>query len=127
MIYKMHKSSGDTLGFHVSGKLTDRDYQEMFVPELEKAVEQWGTINLLLEMEDFHGWDPHALWDDFRVGIKYNNAIARIAMVGDRTWEEWTAKLLKHFVKAEVRYFEHARAHRAWIWLHEQDELSPEE
>ena len=55
MIYKMHQSSGDTIGFHLSGKLTDDDYWETLVPELEQAVEQWGKINLLLEMEDFHG------------------------------------------------------------------------
>jgi hypothetical protein len=122
MIYKMHKSSGDIIGFHLSGKLTDDDYQKTFVPELEQAVEQWGKINLLLEMEDFHGWDAHALWDDFQVGLKYNDAIVRIAMVGDRTWEEWMAKLLKFFTKAEVKYFEHARDHRAWIWLHDQEE-----
>jgi len=73
-------------------------------------------------MEDFHGWDAHALLDDFQVGLKYNDAIVRIAMVGDRKWEEWMAKLLKVFVKAEVKYFEHARDHRAWIWLREQDE-----
>jgi hypothetical protein len=122
MIYKMHQSSGDIIGFHLGGKLTDDDYRETLVPELEQAVERWGKINLLLEMEDFYGWDAHALWDDFKVGLKYKDAIGRIAMVGDRTWEEWMTKLLKYFVKAEVKYFEHARDHRAWIWLREQDE-----
>lgn len=122
MIYKMHQSSGNILGFHLSGKLTDEDYQKTLVPELEQAVERWGKISLLLEMEDFHGWEPHALWDDFQVGLKYNEAIVRIAMVGDKKWEEWMAKLIKPFVKAEVKYLEHARDHRAWIWLREQED-----
>ncbi len=121
MIYKMHKSAGDIIGFHVSGKLTDDDYRETFVPELEQAVAQWSKISLLFEFEDFHGWDAHALWDDFKIGLKYKDAIERVAIVGDRTWEEWLAKLLKFFTKAEVKYFEHARDHRAWIWLREQD------
>lgn len=122
MIYKMHQSSGNIIGFHISGKLTDEDYKDIFAPELEKAVEQWDNISLLLELEDFHGWDAHALWDDFTVGLKVRNALVRIAVAGDRAWEEWMTKLLKYFTKAEVKYFEHTRDHRAWIWLRESEE-----
>lgn len=122
MIYKMHQSSGNIIGFHASGKLTDEDYENTFVPELEKAVERWGEISLLLELEDFHGWEAPALWDDFKVGLQYRDALVRIAIVGDKTWEEWMAKLLKYFTKAEVKYFDHAHNHRAWIWLREQAE-----
>ena len=121
MIYKMHQSAGDILGFHISGKLTDEDYKDVFVPELEKAITQAGNISLLLELEDFQGWDAHAMWDDFKVGLKYRNALTRIAVAGDRRWEEWMAKLLKYFTKAEVKYFEHARDHSAWIWLQERE------
>ncbi|MCB0083713.1 MAG: STAS/SEC14 domain-containing protein [Caldilineaceae bacterium] len=121
MIYKMHQSAGDILGFHISGKLTDEDYKDVFVPELEKAITQAGSISLLLELEDFQGWDAHAMWDDLKVGLKYRNALTRIAVAGDRRWEEWMAKLLKYFTKAEVKYFEHARDHRAWIWLQERE------
>ncbi|MEZ4861781.1 MAG: STAS/SEC14 domain-containing protein [Caldilineaceae bacterium] len=122
MVYKMHQSADDIVGFHMSGRLTDEDYKNVFVPELEKAIAEWGHISLLLEFEDFHGWNAHALWDDFRVGVKHRNALKRIAMVGDKRWEEWMAKLAKYFTTAQVKYFEHARDHRAWIWLREQEE-----
>lgn len=122
MIYKLHQSDGDIIGFHASGKLTDEDYSGTFVPELERVRAQHDQISLLLELEDFHGWDAHGLWDDLKVGIGYRDAIVRIAIIGDRAWEEWMARLMKIFTKAEVKYFEHERGHRAWIWLREREE-----
>lgn len=118
MFTKIQDSSGGVLGFKVSGKLTDDDYK-IFMPELEKAIELSGTIRLLWLMEDFHGWEVRAAWDDLKYWMKYNDAIDRIAMVGDKKWEEWMAKLSKPFAKADVKYFSHSQLGEAWDWLRE--------
>ncbi|MCB0125379.1 MAG: STAS/SEC14 domain-containing protein [Caldilineaceae bacterium] len=121
MIYKMHQSKDDIIGFHVSGKLTDADYKDVLIPELEKAIAQWGKISAFVQLEDFQGFDAQALWDDFAVAAKYHNALVRLAVVGDRAWEERATNLLKHFTRTEVKFFEPARAHRGWIWLREKE------
>jgi hypothetical protein len=54
-IHKIHKSSGNIIGFNVSGKLSDEDYKNLVIPEIEKAIEKFGEICLLWEMEKFHG------------------------------------------------------------------------
>jgi hypothetical protein len=118
MFTKLKESSGKVLGFKVSGKLTDDDYKT-FVPQIEKAIEQSGTIRLLWYMEDFHGWDVHAAWDDLKNWMKYNDLIDRIAMVGDKKWEEWMTKLSNPFAKAEVKYYDHFQLGEAWKWLRE--------
>ena len=118
MFAKLKESSGGVIGFKVSGTLTDDDYKT-FIPELEKAIELSGTVRLLWDMEDFHGWDLHAAWDDVKYCMKFNNAIDRIAMVGDKKWEEWMAKLSKPFARAEVKYYHHLQLQMAWDWLRE--------
>jgi hypothetical protein len=118
MITAMHTDSPKTLGFKMSGKLHDEDYRS-FVPIVEAVLAKEGKLRLLLQFEDFHGWDWHAAWDDFKFGRKHYSDFDRIAMVGERQWEKWLAQLGKPFTKATIRYFHASRIDDAWTWLRE--------
>jgi hypothetical protein len=120
MFQKLSESSEKVLGFKVRGKLTDEDYKA-FVPQIEKIIQDLGRISLLLELDDFHGWDLGAAWDDFKFGMKHLKDFKRVAIVGDKKWEEWMAKLAKPFMRAEVKYFGGSQLHDAWIWLNEKE------
>ena len=102
--------------FKVSGKLTDADYQQ-FVPSLEKLIKEYGKISLFLELEDFHGWEPKAIWDDFKLGQSHPYDFERIAIIGDQNWERWITLLAKPFTQAQVRYFNRDEHDKAWDWL----------
>jgi universal stress protein A len=116
MFQKLSESSEKILGFKVTGKLTDEDYKA-FVPQIEKIIREFGRISLLLELDDFHGWDLEAAWDDFKFGMKHIKDFKRVAIVGDKKWEEWMAKLAKAFMRAEVKYFDGSQLQDAWKWL----------
>jgi len=118
MYEKMKESSGNAIGFRLSGKLTDADYKAMG-PEFETAIEKYGKIRLLWLLEDFHGWEPKAAWDDYEYWRKYGKGIERIAMVGNKRWEEWMTKLAKLFMKGGVKYFDDSQLEEAWAWLRE--------
>ena len=105
-----------TIGFKLSGKLHDEDYRQ-FVPTIESFVTAEGKVRLFVQFEDFHGWDLHAAWDDLKFGFKHYADFERIAMVGDRKWEEWMARFSSPFTKAQVRYFDHSQVDAAWKWL----------
>jgi len=119
MIEKLEKSSGKIIGFTLSGRLHDEDYK-IFVPQLESVMEQEGKTRLLAHFHDFHGWDLHAAWDDMKFGVKHYDDLERIALVGDRKWEEWMAKICKPFTRASVRYFDSSEIEKAWEWLREE-------
>ncbi len=102
----------------VSGKLTDADYQQ-FLPQLEDLIGQFKRISLLLELEDFHGWEPKAAWDDFRFGMKHDQDFQRIAIVGDKTWHKWMTMLGNAFTDTSVRFFNRDQLAEAWDWLRE--------
>lgn len=118
MISPLPRSSGKILGFKLSGKLHDQDYQA-FLPQVEAAIRSQGKIRLLAHFEDFHGWDLHALWDDTKFSAQHCADVERIALVGDKTWEEWMAKICRPFTRAKIEYFDVSQLESAWKWLEE--------
>lgn len=118
MIEVLPKSEDNVIAFRMSGKLHHDDY-EMFVPEVEAAIAAKGPVRMYAEFEDFHGWDAKAAWDDFKFGVEHSRDMERIAMVGDKKWEEWMAKICKPFTSAKVKYFDASERDAAWEWVKE--------
>lgn len=119
MIEQIPLDSEQALGFKMSGKLHDEDYKK-FVPSIDAAVAQHGKIRLLAVFHDFHGWDLHALWDDIKFSTTHCTKIDRIALVGEKTWEKWMAKVCKPFTMAKIHYFEAGEMEAAKDWLTKQ-------
>ncbi len=107
--------------FRITGKLTHDDYQR-FLPTLEELIEEYGKISLLIELENFHGWELEAALDDYRFGKEHEQDFERIAIVGDKDWMRWLVKLAQPFIEGEVRFFEHDQIQEAWDWLRKREE-----
>jgi len=107
------------LHVRLNGKLTDADYQQ-FVPEVEELIARHGSLRLLVEMTDFHGWQAGALWDDLKVYLKHGDEIERLAIVGEKKWQEWMTRLSAPFLHSEARYFDHEQAAEARRWVLEE-------
>jgi hypothetical protein len=103
-----------------TGKLTHEDYQQHFIPEIERLTKQHQKIRLLFEMTQFHGWEPKAAWDDLKLDFKHRHDIERVAMVGEKKWQHWMTELAKPFVAAKVRYFDQTEAEQARAWIAEE-------
>ena len=110
------------------GTLHDEDYKQ-FVPRWETILTEQGKVRLFVQFEDFHGWDLHAAWDDFKFSLKHYSDFERIALVGDRRWEKWMASFCKPFTKAKVMFFDSSHIAAAWKWLrsNEEEERAREE
>jgi hypothetical protein len=120
MFQELAESQGNVIGYKAIGKLTDDDYKEM-VPKLDQLIEEKGNIRMLLQLEDFHGWEMEAAWDDLKFGLKHRNDIERLAVVGDRQWEKLMADLVKPFMSGQVQYFETPELRKAWEWLRQDN------
>ena len=117
MIEPIPTGSPKVLGFRLSGTLQDADYQT-FVPAVESALAAaGGKVSLLALFEDFHGWDAHAAWDDLKFAARHYSDFERFALVGDKSWERWMARLCKPFTSATVRYFDAPEVESAWSWV----------
>ena len=110
------KGDGKVLVVCARGKLSREDY-ERFVPEVERLIGRHGTIRILFDMHDFHGWTAGALWQDVKFGLKHFRHVERLAMVGETAWQHGMAAFCKPFTTAKVRYFERGQADEAEAWL----------
>jgi len=99
-----------------TGKLTKEDYQR-FVPEIETMVKEHGKIRVLFEMHDFHGWKASALWEDIKFDLKHFGDIERLAIVGEKRWEQGMAAFCRPFTTAKIRYFDHSLIEQAREWI----------
>jgi SpoIIAA-like len=105
-----------TVTIGASGRLTRSDY-DRFVPEFERIVRARGPVRVLLELEDFHGWDLPALWEELKFDTTHQDDMGRVAVVGEKRWQAWGTRLSKPFFRAETRYFDRDGAAEARAWL----------
>lgn len=100
------------------GKLTKEDYQ-LLVPALRKLLTEHQKISWYFEMSDFKGWEPAALWEDISFDLKHRNDFEKVAMVGDKKWEQWLSLIMKPFTQASIKYFTIADKEMGLTWINE--------
>ena len=110
------ENDGKVLIVHVSGKLVKTDYEHL-VPEFERLVRQHGKLRVLISMNDFHGLDVGALWEELKFDIKHFADYERLAVLGDKKWQQAMTTFFKPFTKATIRYFDLADVAVARRWL----------
>lgn len=120
MITKMPQSSETVLAVQASGQLTHEDYENVFIPELNQAIEQNGSARVVIFMDaTFEGWELQAAWDDAKFGIAHRNDFAKLAIVGGPRWVAWSAKLSEAFISGEIKMFELEQLAEAFEWVKE--------
>ena len=113
------ENGGKLLVIRVSGKLEGKDY-ETFVPEFERLVKANGKLDVLFDMRGFHGWDLGALWADTKFALYHFGDMRKLAMIGEKKWEQGMAVFCKPFTTAKIRYFDHTKASEARDWIAEK-------
>ncbi len=107
--------------FKATGKLTDEDYKA-FLPRLTTINHKYGPLSLLVELEDFQGWELKAAWDDFKYGREHQSDFVRIAVVGEKRWHKWVTELANIMSETEIRFFDRSQLQEAWDWLRQEDQ-----
>ncbi|MCF6807720.1 STAS/SEC14 domain-containing protein [Thiotrichales bacterium 19S9-12] len=109
--------NGRYLYLCVEGKLTHEDYIQFLIPSLEEAINKYGKLRLMMEIENFSGWELQAAWDDLNVGIKHRKNFERIAIIGDAKWQELMTKIFGFFITGETKYFPIEEKNQAEDWV----------
>src|SRR5438309_1219554 len=117
-MHKVVSTDGNVIWVKVSEKLTKEEYADL-TASWEKMIATHGKMRLVFDMEDFHGWEPVAAWDDLKFSLGHAAQIERVAMIGDKKWEEWASKLGSLLVKGSVRFFDSSQREEAQRWVRE--------
>jgi SpoIIAA-like len=116
MIERIPRSTETALGFRIAGHVGPDDY-EVLVPAVAAAVKEHDAIGLLLDLAEFQSERPSAWAADIRFGHDFHKHITRLAIVGDKAWEEWLAKLAAPFYAHEARFFHSDAVDDGWTWI----------
>jgi hypothetical protein len=116
MIERLEQSTGNTLGYKVSGTVDKGDY-EVLTQGVQALVHEMGDINVLLDVTEFH-WEKVSAWGaDLKFGHDYHNKITKMAIVGDKKWQKWASHLAAPFYAREAQYFDAEVVESAWEWV----------
>ncbi|MBI9078287.1 MAG: STAS/SEC14 domain-containing protein [Pseudodesulfovibrio sp.] len=117
MIELMSESTGRMLAVKTTGTLTDKDYTDVWIPALQKIIDEFEFANVLLYMDDnFKGWEMKAMWEDVKFGHKHRKDIAKIAIVGGPAWLKWGITLGEMMIDSEIKTYEPEEIQKALVW-----------
>ncbi|NOQ15806.1 MAG: STAS/SEC14 domain-containing protein, partial [Methyloprofundus sp.] len=98
------------------GKLTHADY-EIINPMIDSALAGISAprIKALVDGTELEGWELRAAWDDFQLGLKHGSEFDKIAIYGNKKWQEYTAKIGSWFISGDVKFFQDYDAALQWL------------
>lgn len=104
------------LSLKAVGKLTHEDYQTI-TPMIDAALAEVRApqVKALIDGTEWQGWDLRGAWDDFKIGLKHGNEFVKIAIYGNKNWQEISAKLGSWFISGEVKYFSNEEEAITWL------------
>ena len=98
------------------GKLSHEDYK-VISPMIDSALEgiKEPIVDVYIDGSEFEGWEMRAAWDDLKLGIKHRKDLNKIAIYGNKNWQEQVSKIGSWFVSGEVKFFEQSLAALTWL------------
>jgi hypothetical protein len=103
--------------FAVTGKLTEQDLASAQQSAAD-VIRGHGKVRILINAEGFDGWEQGGSWDDFSFEEEFDPYIGKMAIVGDRKWEELVLIFSnKAFRQFPIEYFGSSESEQARAWL----------
>ncbi|MCX2739467.1 STAS/SEC14 domain-containing protein [Pontibacter anaerobius] len=120
MIEVLPETQGDMLAVRVSGELTNEDF-DLYRELIRDRMRKYGAARLYYEMIhlDLNRVKPGAALENAFFDLVHGREYGRVAMVGEKVWQEWAAKLISPVKKKGVRYFDLHEREQAMQWVQE--------
>jgi hypothetical protein len=116
MLKELAGMPAGVVGFEVSGTVRAEDYRDVVIPALERAARE-GDVRFVVEMPEFKGMTPSAMWQDLKVAAEHLRSMKRIAVVTDIEWVTHMMGLFGWLIPSEMRTFPMAQRADALTWI----------
>lgn len=99
-----------------TGTLVKQDYVT-FVPQFQRVAAARPSLRILCDITALEGWEPSALWQEIKFDAAHLGQIARLAVVGNREWQQVATRIAALLAHPETRYFASHDTTEARHWL----------
>ena len=110
----LERSKGNVFGFEIEGKVTAEEVEEA-AAMMEKAIQEHGKISWLVVWKTTHYTSLKAMYNDASWLLKNVKHFDRMAIVGDKKWEEMLVKADSLFFGE--KYFDISQLAEAWQYI----------
>ncbi len=108
----------NVVAMRAKGHVTRKDYEDVLVPKVRDAFAHRQKIRCFYELgPEFTGFDPGAMWEDFKLGIGHIAGWERIAVVTDVDWIKHVMNAFRFVMPGEIRLFGTSQAAEARRWI----------
>jgi len=120
MIERLKEAGGSGFGFKAIGDITPEDVKSI-EPQIQMEIKnsRKHPIGILIDLTALKDVEWKARWEELRFLHKYGGPIARVGVIGARTWEELMGEIVGASVlmQADIRYFQPSEIMHAWHWV----------
>ena len=116
MLQILELTNKNLIATEASGKLTAKDIEKIH-PLIHAILDRGMKVRWYFEMKDFDGWDVKGFWEDLKMDAAHAKDYEKIAMVGNKKWQNWITKFMKPFTNAEIKFFDLKDKETAKQWI----------
>lgn len=108
---------GNIIGFRLSGKMEDDEFDEIVV-RMEGMLKEHKKLRIYAEVEEFKGMSVNTFMKDIHYGLKHWRDIEKEAVVSDKGWiKSWAGFASSLIPNIEVRCFSFEQKDEAKEWI----------
>jgi hypothetical protein len=116
MLTILPESTGNLVAVSVSEKLTSQDFN-LYCSLVKERIEKFGTARVYFEMKEFTGWETGSFIENAVFDIIHGSKFGRVAMVGDKMWQQLAARIASPVKKEGIKYFDMNERELAKKWV----------
>jgi hypothetical protein len=110
--------SDNIIAVSATGRVTRQDYDSVLIPQVEATAKRHTKLRFYYETgADFTGFEPAAVWEDFKVGVEHWTRWERVAVVTGVAWIGFMANAFGFLLPAQVRVFPPGGRQEASAWI----------
>ncbi len=122
MIHLINDLPNNIVGFKASGDVTEADFKETVLPNVQKLIDKTDSLNYLLVLDtSIKNFTIAAWWQDTILRIKYLTKWKRAAIVSDVNAIRVFTDIFSVVIPGEFRGFKHEDLQDAINWVAEKN------
>jgi SpoIIAA-like len=118
MIEQLTDFPDNIAAFRCTGQVTKEDYTRVLAPSVLRKLQTHHKVRVYYEIaEGFSGFDPAAMWEDFKIGTAHLTRWDKVAVVTDIGWIGNAVRFFSFLIPAPTKLFSRSQAAQARDWI----------